>query len=289
MGWSLSPDGSTEVFGQNDLSLKAEDIYPDLDQDDVSVTLYAVWEFDGIPVKPLTPVATEDNTEPDEDGAEIEANMTGSPDDELTDTLTTDDVAALLEEDMASEEEPEESAPAPAPQPEPEPEEEPEEPAPAPAPQPEPEPEEEPEEPAPAPAPQPEPEPEEESTIIMQIDNPVMIVNGKVTPVDERGNTPVIRNSRTMLPVSSLILAMGGTVKWDGTTQTVTLEKNGKVLNLRIGTNFAWDDSGKIAANLDRPPIIITGRTMLPVAAIVLYYGAGISWDGSTRTVTITY
>lgn len=134
-----------------------------------------------------------------------------------------------------------------------------------------------------------EPEPETKSTIVMKIDDPLMIVNGKVTPVDELGNTPVIRNQRTMLPIASVMLAMDGTVAWDGSTKTVTLKRNGKTMFLRIGTSFAWDENGLAVAQLDSPPIIINGRTMLPVAAIVLYFGADISWDGTTRTVTITY
>ena len=123
----------------------------------------------------------------------------------------------------------------------------------------------------------------------MKIDDPLMLVNGKVTPVDELGNTPVIRNQRTMLPIASVMLAMNGTVGWDGSTKTVTLKRDGKTMFLRIGTSFAWDENGQAVAQLDSPPIIINGRTMLPVAAIVLYFGANISWDGTTRTVTITY
>ena len=137
--------------------------------------------------------------------------------------------------------------------------------------------------------PEPVPETPAKNTIVMKIDDPLMIVNGKVTPVDELGNTPVIRNSRTMLPIASVMLAMDGTVGWDGSTKTVTLKRGGKTMFLRIGTSFAWDENGLAVAQLDSPPIIINGRTMLPVAAIVLYFGADISWEGSTRTVTITY
>ncbi|MBQ6295196.1 MAG: DUF2272 domain-containing protein [Firmicutes bacterium] len=133
------------------------------------------------------------------------------------------------------------------------------------------------------------PETPSSNTIVMKIDDPLMLVNGKVTPVDELGNTPVIRNQRTMLPIASVMLAMNGTVGWDGSTKTVTLKRDGKTMFLRIGTSFAWDENGQAVAQLDSPPIIINGRTMLPVAAIVLYFGANISWDGTTRTVTITY
>ena len=98
-----------------------------------------------------------------------------------------------------------------------------------------------------------------------------------------------IPRKTSMLPIASVMLAMAGTVGWDGSTKTVTLKRNGKNMFLRIGTSFAWDENGLAVAQLDSPPIIINGRTMLPVAAIVLYFGADISWDGTTRTVTIMY
>ena len=276
-GWSLSRDGSSTVFGQNDLNLRAEHIYPYVKEGDATVTLYAVWNAEedideliknGIPVT-VKPIAGLEDPVSDSDEF-LDEDMTGASDDELT----TDDVEALIQADMDSAEEPAEE-PASLTEPEPEPEEASEE------------------EPAPETTPEPEPEPEEEpaskSTIVMKIDDPFMTVNGKVTPVDELGNTPIIRNSRTMLPIASLMLAMDGTVGWDGSTKTVTLKRNGKTMFLRIGTSFAWDENGLAVAQLDSPPIIINGRTMLPVAAVVLYFGAEIKWDGTARTVTITY
>lgn len=46
VGWSLSPDGSTTVFDQNDTSLKAESICPDVKSGNKTVVLYAVWAED---------------------------------------------------------------------------------------------------------------------------------------------------------------------------------------------------------------------------------------------------
>lgn len=44
VGWSLSKDGSSTVFDQDNVKLKAEDIYPKVKDGSASVTLYAVWE-----------------------------------------------------------------------------------------------------------------------------------------------------------------------------------------------------------------------------------------------------
>lgn len=44
VGWSLSKDGSSAIFDQDDTTLKAETIYPNVKNGSASVTLYAIWE-----------------------------------------------------------------------------------------------------------------------------------------------------------------------------------------------------------------------------------------------------
>lgn len=46
VGWSLSKDGSSRVFDQDDGTLKAETIYPELKNEDAMVTLFAIWKQD---------------------------------------------------------------------------------------------------------------------------------------------------------------------------------------------------------------------------------------------------
>lgn len=43
VGWSLSKDGSSTIFDQNDTTVKAETIYPKVKDGSASVTLYAIW------------------------------------------------------------------------------------------------------------------------------------------------------------------------------------------------------------------------------------------------------
>ena len=51
VGWSLSKDGSSTVFDQDDLSLKAETIYPDLKNGSTTVILYAIWQQNVLTLK----------------------------------------------------------------------------------------------------------------------------------------------------------------------------------------------------------------------------------------------
>lgn len=125
-------------------------------------------------------------------------------------------------------------------------------------------------------------------TITLQIGNSKMTVNGASKSIDEQGTVPVIRNDRTLLPVRAVFEAMGGTVGWDSSSRVVTLTKDGKTLYLGIDNTLSWDSNGKYYT-LDSAPIILNNRTMLPIRFVVEYFGGSVSWNGTTKTVTITY
>ncbi|MBP3361722.1 MAG: SUMF1/EgtB/PvdO family nonheme iron enzyme [Clostridia bacterium] len=126
----------------------------------------------------------------------------------------------------------------------------------------------------------------ESISISMQIDNPIMTVNGAETEIDEgRGTTPVIVNERTLVPIRAIIEAMGGTVSWDQSTQTATLDYDKDEIRLIIDSATAYlNDEPN---TLDTTPTIINERTMLPIRFIAESFGFDVDWDDSTRTVTI--
>lgn len=127
-----------------------------------------------------------------------------------------------------------------------------------------------------------------DGTITLQIGNSKMTVNGASKSIDEQGTVPVIRNDRTLLPVRAVFEAMGGTVGWDSSSRVVTLTKDGKTLYLGIDNTLSWDSNGKYYT-LDSAPIILNNRTMLPIRFVVEYFGGSVSWNATTKTVTITY
>ncbi|MGN1008435.1 MAG: InlB B-repeat-containing protein, partial [Butyricicoccus sp.] len=67
-----------------------------------------------------------------------------------------------------------------------------------------------------------------EIVISLIINNPNITINAVSQPIDSSGTTPVIRSSRTLLPVRAVIEAMGGTVGWNGDTRTTTMTVDGK-------------------------------------------------------------
>ncbi|MCD8181471.1 MAG: hypothetical protein LUF26_08345 [Firmicutes bacterium] len=123
-------------------------------------------------------------------------------------------------------------------------------------------------------------------TITMQIDNPVMAVNGVEQSIDDNQTAPKIINDRTLVPVRAVIEAMGGTAEWDADTQTATLTYSGDEIRLVIDSTTAYLNDA--ANELDAAPTIINDRTMLPIRFIAESFGFDVEWDGDTETVTIT-
>lgn len=125
----------------------------------------------------------------------------------------------------------------------------------------------------------------DETEIILTINNPVMSVNGIERSIDNEGTVPIIINERTLLPVRAVVEAMGGTVKWNGDTQTVTLNRNSDTINLIIGSQTAYlNDKAEV---IDTAPTILNNRTMLPIRFIAENFGFTVNWDNEYQTVTI--
>ncbi|MBQ9429547.1 MAG: family 43 glycosylhydrolase [Clostridia bacterium] len=99
---------------------------------------------------------------------------------------------------------------------------------------------------------------------------------------------PVIKNSRTMLPVRFLAESFGAAVGWDGATSTATVTgKDGRMITIQIGAPWLTVDGQTVP--LDSPAYIdgATNRTYLPVRAIAEALGATVDWNGETSTATL--
>lgn len=98
---------------------------------------------------------------------------------------------------------------------------------------------------------------------------------------------PILTSGRVMVPIRAIMEALGATVSWEAETQTVNAQKPGFTFLMSIGEWFAFANGNQII--LDVPAIIENGRTLVPVRVISESLGATVNWDGTSRTVTITY
>ncbi len=126
----------------------------------------------------------------------------------------------------------------------------------------------------------------EDVIVSLQIDNPMMEVNGENAEIDlGRGTKPMIIEGRTLVPIRAIIEAFGGTVGWDEGAQAVLLNLEGNTIKLGIGSKTAYLNNK--AETLDVAPAIYNERTMLPIRFVAEGFNLGVAWDDATRTVYV--
>ena len=96
---------------------------------------------------------------------------------------------------------------------------------------------------------------------------------------------PVILNGRTLVPMRAIFEALGCTVTWYGEEQTAIGSRNGMSVMVTIGSNDAF-----IAGNsttIDQPPVLMNGRTLVPLRFISEAFGCKVIWEQETKSVFI--
>ena len=126
-------------------------------------------------------------------------------------------------------------------------------------------------------------------TLKLQIGNRIMIFNGIEKEIDV---PPQIIEGRTYLPIKYIVEPLGGEVSWDGNEKKVTITLKDTTIELWIGKNFAKVNGvyTPIDSNNSKVvPMIIQGRTMLPVRFVAENLGCEVLWDSISKTITINY
>jgi len=126
-----------------------------------------------------------------------------------------------------------------------------------------------------------------DKTIIeLVIGQKLMKVNGVKQEIDPgRETAPLVVNGRTLIPIRAVIEAMGGTVDYDAKEQKITLKKGNDTLQMWIGkTNIKLNGTAK---TMDTAPVVLNGRTMVPVRFVAENFGYSVAWKAAEQTVVI--
>jgi hypothetical protein len=119
---------------------------------------------------------------------------------------------------------------------------------------------------------------------VLTIGSTDMEVNGMTRKMDA---APFIKDGRTLLPIRALIEALGGSVQWNASTRTATVMLGSRTVALTIGSTTALVN-GKLIT-LDVAPMIVGGRTFLPLRAVAENLGLDLAWEPISRTISLTY
>jgi hypothetical protein len=120
--------------------------------------------------------------------------------------------------------------------------------------------------------------------VVLTIGKAEMDVNGMPVAMDA---APFIKDGRTLLPIRALIEALGGTVEWNASTKTATVMLGSRTVVLTIGSKTALVGGKPVA--LDVAPMIVKGRTFLPLRAVAENVGLDLAWEPVSQTISFTY
>jgi hypothetical protein len=124
--------------------------------------------------------------------------------------------------------------------------------------------------------------------IKMTIGKTGMDVNGKFVTTDV---APVIKNSRTLVPIRFVSDAFGANVDWNDKEKKVTITFGQHSILLYIGKATAYVDGHEMqidSTNSKVVPEIINNRTYVPIRFISEGFNAKVEWNDSLKQVTIT-
>lgn len=96
---------------------------------------------------------------------------------------------------------------------------------------------------------------------------------------------PVLMDGTTLVPLRSVAEALGLEVTWDDPTDTVVVKKDNFYVELVIGSDKAKTPGG--VKTLSQAPVIINGRTMVPLRFIAEQFGLTVLWNQEYQRVII--
>lgn len=110
-----------------------------------------------------------------------------------------------------------------------------------------------------------------------------VFVDGEQVAFDQ---APVIENGRTLVPVRAIAEKLGADVSWDEATRTATIIKGGNVVAMTIDVNVIKKNGFEI--EIDQPPVIRGGRTLIPARALAESLDCKVDWDAEKYRVDVT-
>jgi hypothetical protein len=117
-------------------------------------------------------------------------------------------------------------------------------------------------------------------------DDPVkVVVNGK-NVVFPDAQPYIDNNGRIIVPLRFVSEALNCDVKWNGETQTVTIDRSRIHVELTIGKKEIT--VLRIEKTMDTTAVLKNERTLVPARFVSEAFGCKVNWDQKTRTATIT-
>jgi hypothetical protein len=120
-----------------------------------------------------------------------------------------------------------------------------------------------------------------------------MTVDGVRQKIDPgRDARPIIRDSRTLVPVGAIVEVLGGEVSWYDADKRVSITVADITIELWIGRNTASVNGVSKPIDPVSPrvvPEVANGRTMVPLRFVAESLGVTVTWNQTRREINLTF
>jgi len=93
-------------------------------------------------------------------------------------------------------------------------------------------------------------------------------------------------SGRVMVPMRVIFEAIGANIAWNANTRTITATRGSTVVQTTIGSRIIRVNG--VARAIDTAPVILDGRTLVPVRFISEAFGYTVRWNGTSKIVAIS-
>lgn len=109
---------------------------------------------------------------------------------------------------------------------------------------------------------------------------------GKPLPLE---HPLILGNDRSLAGLRQISETVGALVTWNDATKTATFQTQERTVSVTIGSPIAriWDGKEERSYLLDVAPVIVEGRTMLPVRFLAEALGLTVNWEPGTSTIDL--
>lgn len=102
---------------------------------------------------------------------------------------------------------------------------------------------------------------------------------------------PIICEERVLVPMRKIFNELGAEVEWLAETKTIIATRGSEIIAMQVGSDVLIckdikDDTTDIF-QLDLPPQIIDGRTLVPLRAVSEALHCEVFWNDEAKTVYI--
>ncbi|CAI6058311.1 hypothetical protein PAECIP112173_01681 [Paenibacillus sp. JJ-100] len=113
---------------------------------------------------------------------------------------------------------------------------------------------------------------------------PSIVLDG--TAIHQKAGATAENTGKTvMVPIRIVSENLGYDVKWDQAAQTVYVQRGTNSIEMTAGKDAALVNGNVV--NLDAPPLIKQGTTLVPLRFIGEGMGLRVGWDNGTKTVSL--